>query len=161
VVFGHNGAGSLRAHATSDRPWANAEVFGGAAVDCRVYAYACETLGENDADAFGVAAVRAGVRVFVGHSQVIQSPDSERGFTRAQLDCLRTSALGAIERFLDGEEREGHLRLALDDGALAEDPSFMSNILDVDETGGSLFFNASIVLQRLQSSLRVYRRAVE
>lgn len=112
VVFGHNGGGALRASA-GGAPWAGAQemgqVFGGA----RVYAFACNTMGEHSADGLrglGVDAVRAGVHVFAGHPTFVPADTGQdpRGkFHHA----IRQAIAAVIVEFLDGCSDEAVLRL--------------------------------------------------
>ena len=69
LVVCHNGSGSLRA-VISGEPWCTANQFADMFQGCRVYVYACDTLGQKGLESlssFGHSAVQQGVRRFAGH----------------------------------------------------------------------------------------------
>ena len=111
VLFGHDGAGTLRAVRDRTTPWADgqelAEMFKGG----RVYVFACETVGDELMNPLGQQAVNAGIAVFVGHAVRISSPDS-RFADRAEFGDIQTCFLAMVRAFLSDCNEEGALRTA-------------------------------------------------
>ena len=153
VLFGHNGAGTLRAVEDKKVPWANgpqlAEMFKGG----RVYVLACNTVGDELMNPLGQQAVASGIRIFVGHAASISPPDSKIA-NRAEFSQIQDCSLSMIQAFLDGCDDEKALQTA---GWDAYDA--LEKGIGLTEDSAGFDFWPLISVQRLFTSLRVLRRS--
>jgi hypothetical protein len=154
VLFGHNGAGTLRAFRDKNVQWANGPQLAEMFRDGRVYVFACETAGDEPENPLGKQAVEAGIRVFVGHAAPISSPDS-RFTERPEFDDIQACFLAMVRAFLGGCDDEGALRTA---GWDAYDA--LENGIGFSEgSTGQDFWSIAVEVQRLIVSLRVINQS--
>ena len=154
VLFGHNGAGTLRAVRDRSVPWADGPQLAEMFRDGRVYVFACNTVGNELANPLGKQAVEAGVRVFVGHAAQISSPDSHFA-DRPEFEDICACFLVMVRTFLEGSDDEGVLRTT---GWDAYDA--LENGIGFSEgSPGQDFWSIAVAVQRLISSLRVIKQS--
>lgn len=154
VLFGHKGAGTLRAVRDQNTPWADGQKLAEMFKLGRVYVFACNTVGDEVMNPLGQQAIEAGVRVFVGHAAPISSPDS-RFADRPEFGDIQTCFSATVRAFLDGYDDEGALRTAGWDAydALENGIGFSEGSSDQD------FWSIAVAIQQLVTSQRVLKRS--
>lgn len=165
LVFGHCGKNScsLRAQIKDEPIWSDAPMFGELFSNAAVYVFACETIEDPAARSdwlgirsFGAIAVQHGVRCFVGHSVEVGVPRIPPNWNEEQMAMLRDCTEAAMLAFLDGEEDEKKLRLAIFDALETLDEFIASDRCPPDgEEHEAKGWGAAVLLQQLRKSLFV------
>lgn len=111
LIFGHDGGGKLRATA-GGLPWADAPQLASLFPGKRVYAFACNTVGEHsrgEVQGLGVEAVKQGVRLFAGHPTPVPPGPEGEGSEKLQ-EAIRDAMCAALVAFVDGIDDAAKLR---------------------------------------------------